>query len=240
MTAAYGLYQRLSLPLSWHPTSTPTPLIIYGAATAVGSYAIQLAQLSNIHPLICIAGNGIPHVESLISTQKGDVVLDYRSGNEQLVQKLKTVAASLGGRVEYAFDCVSEHNSYQNICQVLARDGGGKITLILPNRSYDEIPEGIEQSITFVGGAHRDTDSEPWEKKTGTSVGNQEFAYVMFRFMGRGLQEGWFRGHPYEVVPGGLGGVEEGLRRLKEGKVSARKLVFRIGETEGVEGDGND
>jgi NADPH2:quinone reductase len=40
---------------------------------------------------------------------------------------------------------------------------------------------------------------------------------------------------PYEVVPGGLGGVEEGLRRLKEGKVSASKLVFRIEETEGVE-----
>lgn len=234
MTAAYGLYQSLSLPLPWHPTSTPTPLIIYGAATALGSYAIQLAQLSNIHPLICIAGNGISHVESLISAQKGDVVLDYRAGNEQLVQKLKTVVANVGGRVEYAFDCVSEHNSYQNICHVLAQDGG-KITLILPNKSYDDIPAGIEQSITFVGGAQKGTDRDPWEKKTGTPIGNPDFAYVMFRFLGRGLQEDWFKGHPYEVVRGGLNGVEEGLRRLQEGKVSAKKLVFRIEETEGAE-----
>lgn len=234
MTAAYGLYQRLHLPLPWHPTTTPIPLIIYGAASAVGSYAIQLAQLSNIHPLICIAGNGIPHVESLISPSKGDVILDYRAGNEQLVEKLKSEVANAGGKVEYAFDCISEHNSYQNICQVLSRDTG-RITLILPNKTYDEIPAEIEKSVTFVGGAHKDTDMDPWEKKTGTAVGNQEFAFVMFRFLGRGLREGWFRGHPYEVVPGGLGGVEEGLRRLKEGKVSAKKLVFRIEDTDGVE-----
>lgn len=201
---------------------------------AVGSFAIQLAQLSNIHPLICIAGNGIPHVESLISSSKGDVVLDYRAGNEQLVQNLKKVVADVGGKAEYAFDCISEHGSYQNICQVLSRDTG-RITLILPNKKYEDIPDEIEKSITFVGAAHKDTDSDPWEKKTGSAVGNQEFAYVMFRFIGRVLQEGFFKGHPYEVVPGGLAGVEEGLRRLKEGKVSAKKLVFRIEDTEGLE-----
>ena len=234
MTAAYGLYQRLRLPLPWAPATTPTPLIIYGGAGAVGSFAIQLAQLSNIHPLICIAGNGISHVESLISAERGDVVLDYRVGNKQLVQDLKDVVKKAGGKVEYAADFISEHNSYQNICQVLAPDTG-RITLILPGREYPEIPESIEKSITFVGAAHKDTDSEPVQQKTGSRTGNQEFAYVMFRFFGRGLQEGWSKGHPYEVVPEGLGGVEGALRRLKEGKVSARKLVFRVEETEGVE-----
>jgi len=48
------------------------------------------------------------------------------------------------------------------------------------------------------------------------------------------LQEGWFTGHPFEVVPGGLGGVEQALRNLKEGKASAVKYVFRIGETAGI------
>jgi NADPH2:quinone reductase len=32
------------------------------------------------------------------------------------------------------------------------------------------------------------------------------------------------------VVEGGLEGVEEGLRNLKEGKASAVKYVFKIGE----------
>lgn len=48
------------------------------------------------------------------------------------------------------------------------------------------------------------------------------------------MQEGWFSGHPYEVVAGGLGGVQTALENLKEGKASAVKYVFRIGETEGV------
>jgi len=63
---------------------------------------------------------------------------------------------------------------------------------------------------------------------------------VMFRFFGRGLQEGWFKGHPYEVVPGGLGGVEGALKNLKEGRASAVKYVFRIGETEGVRREGRE
>lgn len=49
--------------------------------------------------------------------------------------------------------------------------------------------------------------------------------------MGRGLQEGWFTGHPYQVMSGGLGGVEEALANLKAGKVSATKFVFKIADT---------
>ena len=239
MTAAVGLYQRLSLPLPWHPTTERLPLIIYGAATAVGSYAIQLAQQSNIHPLICVAGRGIPHVESLINKNKGDVILDYREGDEKVVQGLKDAVQASGGKVEYAFDAVSEKGSYQNICQVLDHQSGA-ITLVLPGKDYSAIPSTIRQSGTLVGTVHKAMDLDSWEKKAGgTQTGNQDFGYVMFRLMGRGLQQGWFKGHPHEVVPGGLGGIERALKNLKEGKASAVKYVFRIADTEGVGKDGS-
>ncbi len=234
MTAALGLYQRLSLPLPFHPAPNPTPLIIYGAASAVGSFAIQLAQLSNIHPLICVAGRGIPHVERLIDASKGDVILDYRDGDEKLVQGLRdAVKRCAGGKVEHAFDCVSDNSSYINICEVLDYHSG-RITLVVPGKEYPEIPATIAQSLTLVSDVFRANDLEPFEKIGGTKAGNEDFAYLMFRFFGRGLAQGWFRGHPYEVVPGGLGGVEGALRKLKEGRASAVKYVFRIGETEGV------
>lgn len=144
---------------------------------------------------------------------------------------------NLGGKVEYAFDYISEHNSYQNMCQVLDQKSG-HITLILPGKEYGEIPASIKKTMTFVGGAHKDTDMDPWQKMVPEArLGNQEFAHAMFRFLGRGLAEEWFKGMPFEVVSGGLGGVEEGLRRLKNGEVSAKKLVFRIEDTEGVERD---
>ena len=233
MTAAFGLYQRLNLPPPWHPTLTPIPTIIYGAAGAVGSFAIQLARQSNIHPLICVAGKGIPHVEKLIDPSKGDVVLDYREGDEKLVQNLKAAVQKAGGKVEYAFDTVSDHGTYVNICQVLDHNTG-KITLILPGREYKEIPDTIEKSVTFVGSAQMGTDPDPWQKKTGMLTGNEEFAMAFFRYFGRGLQKGFFKGHPYEVIPGGLGGVQSAMQDLKDGKASAVKYVFRIEDTEGV------
>lgn len=234
MTAAMGLYQRLSLPVPWHPTTTPTPLIIYGAASAVGSYTIQLAQLSNIHPLICVAGRGIQHVESLIDKSKGDIILDYRDGDEKLVQNLKAVVKEHGEKLEYAFDCVSDKGSYVNICEVLDHQTG-QITLVLLGKEYTEIPATITKSLTRVSDVFKEDDLEPVEKKAGTKTGNEEFGYLMFRFFGRGLQEDFFKGHPYEVVPRGLRGVEGALRNLKEGRASAVKYVFRIGETEGGE-----
>ena len=233
MTAAFGLFQRLNLPPPWHPALTPIPLIVYGAAAAVGSFAIQLAQQANIHPLICVAGNGIKHVETLIDKSKGDVILDYREGDEKLVQNLKAAVHKAGGKVEYALDAVSSHGSYVNICQVLDHQTG-KITLVLPGQEYKEIPSTIEKSTTHVGAAQTGTDSDPWQKKTGAMTGNEEFAMAFFRYFGRGLQKGFFKGHPYEVVPGGLAGVQGALQNLKAGKASAVKYVFRIEDTEEV------
>ena len=57
---------------------------------------------------------------------------------------------------------------------------------------------------------------------------------IFFRYIARGLQKGFFKGHPYQIVPGGLGGVQTALQDLKDGKASAVKYVLRIAETEGV------
>lgn len=228
MTAAVGLYQNLSLPAPWHPTSTPTPLIIYGAATAVGSFAVQLAQASNVHPLICIAGRGIQHVESLISKDKGDVILDYRVGNEELQANLKSELSKYGGKAEYAFDTVAENGTHTNIASVLDHEKG-KVTFVLP-QDYSSISSHIYAPLTMVGSVHSKDEPE-----TKTPVWNRDFAFVFFRLFGRGLEQGWFKGHPYEVVPGGLNGIEKALTNLKEGKASAVKYVFRIADTDGVE-----
>lgn len=56
------------------------------------------------------------------------------------------------------------------------------------------------------------------------------------RFLSKGLQEGWFRSQPHEVVPGGLNGIQKALLDLKAGKASAVKYVFSIAETDGVQG----
>ncbi|OBT69108.1 hypothetical protein VE03_01375 [Pseudogymnoascus sp. 23342-1-I1] len=218
LTAAVGLFQsaNLGLPSPWDPATTSTPLLIYGGASSVGSAAIQLAARANIHPIITVAGNGIPFVETLLDRSKGDTIIDYRQGDEAVVEGIYHELK--GAKLKYAFDTISEKGSYVNIGKVLDPKEG-RITFVLP---IDEslVPGGYKHR-TMVGDVHAE-----WK----------DFGFVHFQNIARGLAEGWFKAHPYQVVGGGLDGVEEGLTNLKNGKASALKYVFRIGETEGVTG----
>lgn len=213
LTAAIGLHQRLALPDPWTPAKEPTPLVVYGGAAAVGAYVIKLASLANIHPIIAVAGRGEKFVEGLIDRSKGDAIVDYRKGDEAVVQGIKD--ALKGAKLNYAYDATSEHNSYTNIVQVL--EPTGHLTLILPGKKYEGIPESVVKTTTSVGEAHK---------------GDKDYAYVIFRYIARGLAEGWFKPHPHEVIPGGLEGVQQGLKNLKEGKASAVKYIFKIGDVE--------
>ncbi|KAK1752945.1 chaperonin 10-like protein [Echria macrotheca] len=221
MTAAIGLYLRLGLRQPWEAATEERngPLVIYGASSAVGIYAVQFAIRSGIHPLICVAGRAKEYVEGFLEKDKGDAVVDYRQSDEDLVKALK---GALGGRkVYHALDAVSEKGSPQILAQVLEQEGS-KVTFVLHGRK--EIPESIEQSTTLVGSVHKDA---------------KDFGFIYFRYMARGLREGWFKPQRAEVVPGGLGGVQKALENLKAGKASAVKYIFRIGETEGVSLNGS-
>ena len=219
MTAAIGLFVRLGLPEPWtlgrengKNGVAAGPLLVYGAATAVGAFAIQLAKRANIGPIIAVAGRGIPFAQSLLG--EDDTTIDYRKGDDSVVTDIKS--ALNGQKLHYTLDAVSEKGSYVNASKAM---DGGKITLVLPGKDYSDIPAGIEKSLTTVGDAHG--------KQT-------DFAHAWFRLFSKGLQEGWFKGHPTEVVKGGLNGVEEALNNLMQGKNSAVKYVFRIADTPGV------
>ncbi|KAH8808588.1 chaperonin 10-like protein [Xylogone sp. PMI_703] len=231
LTAALGLYVRLGLPEPWAPAKIPIPLIVYGGSGAVGAYAIKLAQLSNIHPIIVVAGRGQAYVEQLISRDRGDTIVDYRAGDEAVVSGIKYALKNANAsEVHYAFDAISEHNSYQNISRVLSAEGS-KVTLVLPGKDYSAIPNYTQHSLTTVGDVHKVIDQQSEEGKAGIRTGGPELGFVFSRFFSRGLQEGWFNGHPYEVVAGGLNGVEKALTDLKNGVNSATKYVFRIEDT---------
>ncbi|TGJ85851.1 hypothetical protein E0Z10_g2921 [Xylaria hypoxylon] len=214
MTSAVALFIRLGLPQPWLPATEPIPLIIYGAASAVGAYAIQLAQRSNIHPLICVAGNSTEYVAKLIDPSKGDVVFDYRQGDDSLVSSLGKVVD--GKPLLYALDAVSKPWSYPNLFKVLAK--GAKITFV-QDVEASEVPSHLKHSRTRVGAVHQDA---------------KDFGYVYFRYFTRGLQEGWLKPHPQQVIPGGLDGVQQALENLRDGKANAVKYVFRIADSKGV------
>jgi hypothetical protein len=96
----------------------------------------------------------------------------------------------------------------------------GRFVSVAPG-DKEGVPGFVEQAMVFVGSVHRAPEA-------------RDLGYVYLRYIARGLREGWFRGQRTEVVPGGLGGVQTGLEKLKNGEASAVKYVYRIAETEGV------
>ncbi|KAH8799119.1 hypothetical protein F5884DRAFT_825370 [Xylogone sp. PMI_703] len=229
MTSAIGLYARLGLPEPWHPATVRTPIIIYGGSSAVGAFAIKLAQASDIHPFIVVAGKGQDYVEQLITRSKGDSIVDYRGGDDAVLSGITTALKEAGvSEVRYAYDAISDHNSFRNIGKILAKPGN-KMTVVVPWGDYSDIPSYIEQNITMVTDIFQDIGSI--EDTARMRASSKDFGFVFSRLFSRGLQEGWFTPHPYEVVPGGLNGIEKGLTDLMNGVNSATKYVFNVEDT---------
>ena len=221
MTAAMALFSRLSLPQPWSPTAAKLPLIIYGASSAVGCYAIKLTQRANIHPLILIAGRNSAYAKTLIDPAKGDAVIDYNEGPEKVVAGIKDILHRNGlDSIDmlHAFDIISERGSWRPIIEAL--DPDGEITTLRPI-DPSEFPATMKRSRTGVAGVHSQLDTRDWD---------QDLGHVFFRLFGKGLADGWMKAHPWELRDGGLNAVESALRDLKEGKSNAKKFIFRIAE----------
>jgi NADPH:quinone reductase-like Zn-dependent oxidoreductase len=223
MTAALALYQYLGVPLptTINTASDPsnrTPILIWGGATAVGAYALQLAKLSKIGPIITVAGNGIDYVRSL---NAADHIIDYRNGD--VTRQILDAAGS--AKIKIAFDAVSGHGSYERITEVLLASGGGHINMVDPPTDESwKFPETVKFTRVFVSSAYHVPHSFINEEQ---AYADGEFAYFFYRYLSHLLAEGKFRPHPVEVLPNGLNSIAEGVQALFDGKVSAKKLVAR-------------
>ncbi|KAK9234549.1 chaperonin 10-like protein [Lipomyces kononenkoae] len=218
LTAAYGLWEELGLPAPWRPAPTvEIPLLIYGASTSVGIFAIKLAKLAGIGPIIGVAGAGAP-----VAREAGaDFIVDYRN-NDDIAGSIRAFLKP-GQKLRYAWDTISEHGSYHHVIRALEPGLESKLCLILPERKFDDIDKATTTfSVAVVANAH------------GQNAARRDFAYIFYRQLTKWFQEGKFSGHRVDVVDGGLAGVEEALIALKAGKVSASKKVFRIKDTPGL------
>lgn len=180
-------------------------------------------------------------MHSLLDPTKGDVVIDYRAGPDAVRAAIADAAAKAhekDGPVRVAFDAISEHGSIANIAPALTPPAA--VTVVL-GVDTAPLPAGVAVERTMVGSVHS-PPSPALLSGSGSGSGSEtlglvrdaEFGAALVGLFGRGLAGGWFSGHPYEVRPGGLAGLEGALRDLREGKASGVKYVVRIGETEGV------
>jgi NADPH:quinone reductase-like Zn-dependent oxidoreductase len=226
LTAAIAMFVDMKLPAPYDPKkpgaegSPKVPILIYGVASAVGGFAAQFARLSGFSPIIGIAGRGGEFAKGLV-----DHVVDYRQGEDDMIASIEEILKKedLSSKVPNIFDAISENGSLEASLRLI--DPNGTIGTVLPpsmfakDKDNFKYPLGVNASSSAVLQVH---DL------------HKDFGYIWTRYLGRLLQDGRLKAHPYEVIPGGLNGVITGLKNLRDGKASAVKYVYRIEETEGL------
>jgi NADPH2:quinone reductase len=242
-TSVCALFQQLELPEPWSPLAkaagregTKRPLIIYGASTATGAFAIKLAAAANIHPIIAVGSKRSEFVRPFLDETKGDVLVDYTAypTEDELVVAIQDAVKTSGatdGRCWKACDTVSEDETIRLLTKVLAGPPDAaaagqrpKVVNIFMKTKVPGSDPSVDIVFAMVAQVHSPDEND---KLIGVAWGA---AFT------RGLRQGWLTAHPYTVATDGLESLSEGLRNLKDGKIRGQKFLTRPGETPGASG----
>jgi NADPH:quinone reductase len=223
-TAAMGIFRRLPYDLEDTSPKNKT-IVVWGASGSVGNFAVQLAKLIGLR-VIAVAGAGAP----VAKIAGADIVVDYRQGqaNKQILEALN------GEKLQYAFDAVSEGGTTKQLASLIepgTKDA--RIVMVLYPGPNDDLPDFIEYLQTSVFSCYGE------EQKFGprtlpASPEDKAFTGRFFPKLEQWLKEGKITPNKITVVPGGLAGVSEGFRRMRDKEVSGEKLVFRVSDTPGL------
>ncbi|KAG5643970.1 hypothetical protein DXG03_009321 [Asterophora parasitica] len=183
------------------------PIIIFGGATSVGQYAIQLAKLSGFSPIITTAS--LKHNEYLKSLGATHV-LNRDLPHKELASEVSTITST---PIKLVYDAVSLPDTQQSAYSLLA--DGGDLVLVL--REVIEPVEG-KRIINAFG--------------VFTLPHSRELGVQLYGKLTELLEEGSIKANRVEVIPDGLNGVVAGLERLKSDQVSGTKLIAHPQETQ--------
>ena len=109
--------------------------LVWGAATSVGAYAIQLARLLGFK----IVATASPHSFEYVKSLGAEVVYDYR--DEQIVEKIRELT---GGKLQHAFQAFVVVDATAQIGKAMSTDGG-EVALVDPRFSdFSVVPENVK------------------------------------------------------------------------------------------------
>ncbi|RGP67617.1 nadph2:quinone reductase [Fusarium sporotrichioides] len=234
-TSVCALFQELQIPEPWSPlakSEEKRPLLVYGASTATGAFAIKLAAAANVHPIIAVGSQRSEFVKPFLDESKGDALVDYTAHDteDKLVAAIQDAFKKSGapeGRCWKAFDSVSEDSTIKLVTKAIAGppDANGrkpKLTNILMKENVEGADLSVEVVWSMVGQVHKEDEKDKMLGLTWAAA------------FSRGLREGWLTPHPYIIGKNGLHGLSEGLIGLRDGKTRANKFLTILSETPGA------
>lgn len=171
----------------------------------------------------------------LLDESKGDALVDYRVGIEEMKAAIKEKLNGL--EAHHGLDAISSKGTWVPLSQMLSPSTEKEhtyLSVVSGANKYDEpeLGKGVEVVYTYCGTVHAGAyrPGMPKQGNVEEVKSDPEFGYLLFRYLARMLADGRFSGHPFVVIDGGLDGVGKGLNLLKSGKARGNKFVFRVAE----------
>ncbi|KAF2804679.1 alcohol dehydrogenase class-3 [Mytilinidion resinicola] len=223
-----ALGQNLGLPWPGKQSDAgeKVQVLVYGGSSATGALAIQFAKASGLEVITTCS----PHNNAYVKSLGASAVFDYHSP-----ACAADIRAHTNDSLYYAFNCLPDDSAAKICTEALSshpRPGGSK-------PAYTGVsPMGVDAAIM--------RDDVQYSSILGYTAKGEAFTFAgnpipampdHFEFMKRWIEfgtslvaNGTVKPHTFEVRPGGLEDIVKGLNELREGKISAKKLVYRIGE----------
>jgi len=203
LTSALAIYYYLdveNVPRNYHGE----PFLVWGASSAVGLFAVQLARLSGFHVIATASDKNFDLVRSFGASD----VFDYR--DPTVADKIKGVT---GGKLRRAFDCVSPQSA--TTCISLLTSEGPAFVASTTGFGADPVPSNVHASRVDLG-----TAPENPEGVQRLEHLNQYFEPL--------IHSGQLKPLPIWQFADGWQGIIEGLKASKEKRVSGQKVVVNV------------
>lgn len=204
------------------PSKDPLPFLVYGGATSIGKYAIQLGKLSGCR----VAATASPKNHELLKSLGADEVVDYH--DEAWTDKVYQLT---NGNLKHAFNCISEQGSTPNISKALSREGSDIYLLPISPDLKSEITatntQVKAQSTAVCIVFERAFSYGSFDNCGPETPGDKAMWEKYLRLLTQFLDNGSIKPNRVRIM-GTLDDVLEGFKLSRKNKVSAEKLVYKI------------
>ncbi|RVX75245.1 hypothetical protein B0A52_00597 [Exophiala mesophila] len=224
-TAVQAMFQRLALPEPTKPSKDALPILINGATSSVGVYAVQLAKLAGLF----VVATGSKRNHEFLLSLGADAVVDYNDADwPEQVKKLTN------DKLGHVFDCISENGTPQASARAISSTNGGHILTILPVKHINDSGEiekinkkiKLESTIVYTV-FERELQYGAFDNHGGLTPKDRAFWEKYLALLPDLLRAGKLKANRIREM-GTIDDILKGFQEQQEGRVRAEKLVYKI------------
>lgn len=177
-------------------------VLVWGGASSVGQFAIQLAKQAGYRVVTTASRSGHARLAAL----GADVTLDYHDAD--IVDQ---VLATVEGKLSRVYDAIAAATTIRAIAACLPDGGKVAFTQLTPETAKVPYPNNIAWTRVFAGSvlsSHKDLGRE------------------LFGWASEALADGRLEPNPVELRTGGLEGIQATLDLYEKEGIQGRKFVL--------------